>query len=259
MSVSLLIAAILGVVEGLTEFLPISSTGHLILAAGYFALPPTEFQKTFEIAIQLGAILAVVFLYAKRLLRDRRTVMLVVTGFIPTALIGFLLHDFVKSVLLGSVATVLWSLFVGGIVIVLFEVLHRERKSDAADLTRVSFAQAVLIGLFQSIALIPGVSRAAATILGGELIGLRRTTATEFSFLLAIPTMAAAAGLDLVKSAGSFTSGDVVTLGVGFIVSFLTALAVIRWLLRFIQHHSFVLFGVYRIVLAAIVATWLHL
>jgi undecaprenyl-diphosphatase len=249
-----LVAALLGVVEGLTEFLPISSTGHLILVSKLLNLEQTEFLKTFEIAIQLGAILAVVVLYARSVLERPQVIAKVIAAFIPTAIIGFLLHDFVKAVLLESVPTVLWALFLGGIVLILFDLFHRERSGATDDLRHVTYTQAIIIGLFQSIALVPGVSRAAATIIGGQIMGLRRKTIIEFSFLLAIPTMAAATGLDLMKTAGSFTFADFMALAIGFVVSFVTAIIAVRWLLRFIQRHSFVTFGVYRMTVAIVMA-----
>ena len=246
--VSLLHTAIFALVEGVTEFLPVSSTGHLILTADLLHIAQTEVQKSFEIAIQLGAILAVVVLYGKSLLRDARTMLLVASAFIPTAIIGFLLHGFVKRVLLGSTPVVLWSLLLGGVVLLVFERLRPE-KSSAPEITQMTFFQAVLIGICQSLALVPGVSRSAATIVGGELLGVSRKAIVEFSFLLAIPTMAAATGYDLLKSAAEFRAGDVQSLAVGFVLSFLVALVAIKWFLDYMKNHSFAVFGLYRILL----------
>ena len=253
---TLIHVALLSFIEGLTEFLPVSSTGHLILAARVLQLPQTDVQKSFEIAIQLGAILAVVALYGKTLIRNQRTMLLVGAAFIPTAVIGFLLHGGVKEFFLGNVTVVLASLFFGGIVLMVFEKFLPARTS-ASDINRMSYAQALLVGVCQSFAIVPGVSRSAATIVGGELMGISRTAIVEFSFLLAIPTMAAATGYDLMKSAGEFTSADWGNLFVGLILSFLFALVAIRWFIGYIKGHSFVVFGIYRVLLA--VVFWISL
>ncbi len=242
-------ALILGLVEGITEFLPISSTGHLILLSGLLHLPETDFLKSFEIAIQLGAILAAVVFYWKPLLTKADLLIKVIVAFMPTAVIGLVLHDFVKRFLLGDAAVVLWSLFVGGIVLIVFERWHGDRGS-IEDLRNVTLKQSLLIGLFQSIAIIPGISRSAATIIGGQLLGLKRRTIVDFSFMLAIPTMAAATGLDLLKSGSAFTPNEFVLLTIGFAASFITALAAIKWLLGFVRDHSLQGFGVYRIIVA---------
>ncbi len=250
-------AVIFGIVEGISEFLPISSTGHLMLTARFLGIPQTEFVKSFEIAIQLGAILAVVVLYWKTLIKGGNIYWKLLAAFLPTAIIGGLLYKVVKHFLLGSSTVVLWSLFLGGIALIIFEWLHREKESAAAELSQISYSQALLIGLFQSLAIVPGVSRAAATIVGGLIVGLKRKTIVEFSFLLAIPTMAAAVALDLLKSARTFNNGQFLVLIVGFIVSFIVALLAIKFLLAFIKRHTFIPFGIYRILLAA--AFWLKL
>jgi undecaprenyl-diphosphatase len=257
-------ALILGFVEGISEFLPISSTGHLILTSKLLGLPDSEFLKSFEIAIQLGAILAVVVLYWRKLLFNKDTFLKVCAAFLPTAIIGLLVHDLAKQYLLSSAPTVLWSLFLGGIFLIVFERWHgvmvsasnqdtlRRAQGDTSDLKSITYKRAVVLGLFQSIAIIPGVSRSASTIVGGLLLGLNRKTIVDFSFLLAIPTMAAATGLDLLKSYDQFTSDDAMDLGIGFVVSFIVALASIKWLLGYIKNHSFQAFGVYRIMVALI-------
>lgn len=254
---TLLHVAILSFIEGLTEFLPVSSTGHLILAADVLGLAQTDVQKSFEIAIQLGAILAVVVLYGKTLVKDQRTMLLVAVAFLPTAVIGFLLHGVVKEFLLGNVMIVLASLFIGGFILIVFEKMIPVRTS-ASDLNKMSYAQAFLVGVFQSIAIIPGVSRSAATIVGGEMMGISRSAIVEFTFLLAIPTMAAATGYDLFKSGGEFSSVDWGNLFVGLILSFLFALIAIRWFLGYIKQHSFVVFGVYRIIIALLFFAFLQ-
>jgi undecaprenyl-diphosphatase len=240
-------AIILGIVEGITEFLPISSTGHLILASTLLRLSDTEFLKSFEIAIQLGAILSVVVLYARSLIRDRVTIQKLFVAFLPTAIIGLLFYKLVKHYLLGNEWVVVAALFIGGIILILFE--WNRRGADTGS-THITYPQAFLIGLFQSISIIPGVSRAAATIIGGLSLGIERKTIVEFSFLLAIPTMAAATALDLWKSAGTFSSTDFEILAVGFVVSFVVAIGVIKWLLYYIKNHTFISFGIYRIAVA---------
>ncbi len=247
-------AAILGIVEGITEFLPISSTAHLILASELLRLPSDEFQKSFEIAIQLGAILSVVVLYAGRMLRRFDVWLRVIVAFIPTAVLGALFYPLIKNVLMESIPVILAALLIGGIVLILFEMLHRERANATDDLSKMTLPQAALIGLFQSLAFVPGVSRAAATIVGGLLLGIRRKVIVEFSFLLAVPTMAAAVALDLTNMGAQFSPQEWILLLIGFVVSFVVALLSIVWLLRFITRHSFTVFGWYRIILAVFVA-----
>ncbi|MDD4940115.1 MAG: undecaprenyl-diphosphatase UppP [Candidatus Omnitrophica bacterium] len=243
----LISTVILGIVEGVTEFLPISSTGHLILASSLLKIPQSEFVKTFEIAIQLGAICSVIALYWRSLVLDAQAIKRVLTAFIPTAAAGLIFYKLIKS-FLGSRDIVLWSLFIGGIVIVIFELWYKRRAENNAQ-TAITYKQAFLIGVFQSFAMVPGVSRAAATIIGGLLLGINRKAIVEFSFLLAVPTMAAATALDLLKTAGSFTGGQFGLLIIGFMVSFVTAMLAIKFLLSFIKKNSFILFGVYRVAL----------
>ncbi len=245
-------AVILGIIEGLTEFLPISSTGHLILASEILRLESTDFLKSFEIAIQLGAILSVVALYWRSLFLKWEIAKRVAIAFLPTAILGFVFYKIIKQYLLGSSAVVLWALFLGGIFLIIFERLHKEKECPYDDLQSITYKNCFLIGFFQAIAIVPGVSRAAATIIGGLALGLGRRTIVEFSFLLAAPTMLAATGLDLIKSASAFVAGDFYLLAVGFIISFITAMLAIKFLLAFIKKHNFVWFGVYRIILAAV-------
>src|SRR3989344_4944250 len=243
---------ILGVVEGITEFLPISSTGHLILTSRFLGIADSNFLKSFEIAIQIGAILAVVVLYWKRVIGDKETWKRVAVAFLPTAILGFIFYRTMKEVLLSNVQLVIWSLLLGGIVLIIFELWHRskEQRVNGEGLNSISYPKAFIIGTVQSIAMIPGVSRAAATIIGGLAMGVSRKTIVEFSFLLAVPTMAAATIFDLWKSAGSFSLEQFHLLTFGFVVSFFAAILTIKWLLRFIQNHTFVSFGVYRIIIA---------
>jgi undecaprenyl-diphosphatase len=250
-------AIIFGIVEGITEFLPISSTGHLMLTAQVLGLGQTEFIKTFEIAIQLGAILSVVLLYWRSLLVNMEIAKRVITAFIPTAVLGLLFYKIIKRYLLVSTTVVLWSLLLGGIFLIIFELIHRQKEEAVDDLASIPYRSCILIGFFQSIAMIPGVSRAAATIVGGLFLGLNRKTIVEFSFLLAVPTMLAATCLDLYKNASSFSTEQMGFLAIGFVVSFIAALAAVKFLLNFIKHHTFISFGIYRI--AIVLLFWVFL
>jgi len=247
---NLITAVIFGIVEGITEFLPISSTAHLDLAREILKVTSTDFFKSFQIAIQLGAILSVVVLYWKSFLLKFSVFKKILAAFIPTALIGLILYKPLKSFLLGNITIELWSLAVGGLFIIIFEIFYRQKETAIDDIGSIPYPKAFLIGIFQSIAIIPGVSRSAATIIGGLILGLKRKTIVEFSFLLAVPTMLAATVLDLAKSAGSFNSGQLIYLVVGFVVSFITALFAIKFLLYFIKNHNFIPFAIYRIALA---------
>lgn len=247
---NLLQALIFGIIEGITEFLPISSTGHLMLTARVLGLSQTEFLKTFEIVIQFGAILSVIVLYWKTLLVNLEVLKRVIIAFIPTAVLGILFYKIIKNFLMASSQVVLWSMFIGGVFLILFELKHKEKADALEEIESIPVRKAVLIGLFQSIAMIPGVSRSAATIVGGLALGLKRKTIVEFSFLLAVPTMLAATALDLLKNANQFSGAQLNVLSIGFILSFLFALLSVKFLLNFIKRHSFIGFGVYRIVLA---------
>lgn len=241
---------ILSFVEGITEFLPVSSTGHLILTSELLQIPSTEFVKSFEVIIQLGAILAVVSLYAKRLLTSKELWFKILTAFVPTAILGFAFYSLIKTFLLGNVMVTLWMLFLGGIALIVWERFYQEQPHHKEKIESLSYKQALLVGLFQSISMVPGVSRSAATIIGGLTVGLKRKASVELSFLLAIPTMAAATGLDLVKSNFSFSEGEWGIIAVGFVGAFVTALLAVKYFVRYVEHHSFVAFGIYRIILA---------
>ena len=245
-------ALILGIVQGISEFLPISSTGHLILASHLMGLKHTEFLKSFEIAIQAGTILSVVVLYWRSLLVDFEVIKRLAVAFLPTGLLGLTLYRLIKGYLLGSETVVLCSLLIGGILIIAFERWYREGENATGDIRAMSYKNALIVGLFQSVAMIPGVSRSAATILGGLLLGLKRKTIVEFTFLLAVPTMLAATGYDLIKSGSQFSLDQVQYLLIGFVTAFVVALLSIKFLLRFIKTHTFIPFGIYRIVLVIV-------
>ncbi len=241
-------AALLGIVEGLTEFLPISSTGHLVLTAHLLGIANSDFLKSFEIVIQLGAILAVVVLYWRKLFFDRALMQHIIVALLPALGIGFLFYAFIRS-LLASPWTVVITLFLGGIVLIIFE-RYRTEPINPVTVESISYPQAFFIGLTQALSVIPGVSRAGATIIGGLAIGLSRSAAVEFSFLLGVPTMVAATTLDIIKHQATFSTADIQSLAIGFGVSFLVALMAIKFLLRFVKTHSFIAFGVYRILVA---------
>lgn len=246
-------SVILGVIEGFTEFLPVSSTGHLILSSHLLKIGQSDFLTSFEIAIQLGAILSVVVLYLKKFLLNIEVIKRIAVAFIPTAIVGFLMYGLIKNILLSSTVLVLWSLLLGGIALIAFEFWYKNKeKTEERSVTAISYAHCFAIGLFQAISIIPGVSRAGATILGGLWLGVPRKTIVEFSFLLALPTMAGATGLDLLKNASSFSFDQFGILAAGFVVSFITAILAIKFLLSFVQKHTFVSFGIYRIILAIV-------
>ena len=200
----------------------------------------------------MGAILSVIFIYWKSLFLDKEILKRVLAAFIPTGIIGFFLYKLIKKVLLGNNQVVLWSLFLGGIFLVVFELCRKRNEHEIRKIADLSYGKAALIGIFQSISVIPGVSRSAATIVGGLMLGMERQTIVEFSFLLAVPTMLAATTLDFVKNAGSFSSGQFGFLLIGFMTSFIVSWAAVKWLLHYVKHHSFILFGIYRIALVLI-------
>ncbi len=247
----LLHAAILGIVEGLGEFLPISSTAHVVFAAKILNIAQSDFTKTFEIAIQSGAILAVVILYAKKLLIERKVLEKVLFAFVPTAILGFIFYKIIKQLLIGNILISLIALFVGGLLIIYFERLFKKRENNLT-IKQLNNFQAVLIGVSQSIAVIPGVSRSAATILPSMFFGLSRKEAVEFSFMLAIPTMFAATGYDLLKNIKLLTSSNVGILSIGFVVSFITAVVTVKWFLQFVKTNTLIPFAIYRILIAVV-------
>jgi undecaprenyl-diphosphatase len=252
-------AVVLGVVEGLTEFLPVSSTGHLILAAEVLGIPPSDFLTSFEVIIQLGAILAIVWMYIRTLLNNRVILMKLLAAFLPSAVVGLVFYDFIKSSLLGNSMVVVWTLILGGVFLIIFEKWLEKKtiksikgREGVRRIDDVSYRRAVLIGVFQAVSVVPGVSRAGATIVGGMISGLDRRAAVEFSFLLAVPTMFAATGLDLVKSNFGFSIEEWVLLAVGFVTAFVTALTAVRFFIRFVEGHTFIPFGFYRIIVGLV-------
>lgn len=243
---------VLSIIEGVTEFLPISSTGHLILASDLLKIPLTEFQKSFEIIIQFGAILSVVFLYRKTLVSSFTVWKKILIAFLPTGILGLTLYKLIKQYLLGNSIIVIISLLLGGIFLILLEKLYKNEDSHIEKIEDVDLKTALLIGVFQAISMVPGVSRAAATIFGGLYLGLTRKTAVEFSFLLAIPTMFAATILDLYKSNFEFTTFEYSQLILGLTGAFITAYLTVKYFLDFIKKHTFSAFGIYRIIIAVV-------
>jgi len=243
-------AIILAVVEGLTEFLPVSSTGHLILAATLLGLQQTAFVKSFELALEFGSILAVVVLYW-RLFLSFEVLKRLAVAFIPTGIVGLLIYRIFKDVLLGNEQVVLWALLLGGIFIIIFEWRYKER-SEIDDIAKIPYVHCLLIGICQSISVVPGVSRSAPTIMAGLALGMKRQTIVLFSFLLAVPTMVAASGFDLLMSYSEFSSGQIDFLAVGFVVSFLVALPALKYFLEYVKKNNFIPFGVYRVLLVVL-------
>ena len=251
-------AILLGLVEGATEFIPVSSTGHLILAADWLNFEGDR-AKTFEVFIQLGAILAVVWLYRAKVItvlrnagRDRAARQLIVNlaiAFVPAALTGFLIYDWMKEHLFNPL-TVAWALLVGGVIILLIE--KWDPPEVVADVDHIPMRKALGIGVAQVLSLFPGVSRSGATIMGARSLGLSRRAAAEFSFFLAIPVMVVATGYDLFKSRDTLSAADAPVFAVGFIVSFLSAIVVVKAFLGFVSRHSFRPFAWYRIAFGAL-------
>ncbi len=266
---------ILGIIEGLTEFIPVSSTGHLIIANQFISLSPEKFANAFNVIIQLGAILSVLVLYFGELNpleektkngeklslqyrwehRDLKTMRLlakIIIGFLPAAVLGFLFDDLIDEYLFNKV-TVAIALIFYGIVIIVLEIHNKDKEFKYHDIDQINIKTILLIGLFQCLAMVPGTSRSAATIIGAMLLGCDRKTAAEFSFFLAIPTMLGATGLKIIKMGFAFTLEEWLLILVGSVVSYVVAYAVITKFMKFIKKNDFKVFGVYRIILGILV------
>lgn len=252
-----LTAALLGLLEGLTEFLPVSSTGHLLLA-GHFLGFESE-GKTFEVVIQLGAILALTSVYAAMVTRlflrarhdegARRAILSILLAFLPAVVVGLLAHDFIKTVLFETPKLIAVMLILGGFVLLVIDRIAPPPVHD--DALALPLGKSLAIGVCQCVAMIPGVSRSGATIVGALLMGVEKRAAAEFSFLLSLPTMGAAVAYDLFKNRDVLDFGAVWEIGVGFAVAFLTALLVVRWVLNYIGRNGYALFGWWRIIVGS--------
>ncbi|MEL7588048.1 MAG: undecaprenyl-diphosphate phosphatase [Prolixibacteraceae bacterium] len=257
-------AVILGFVEGLTEFLPVSSTGHLILVNEWLAFSD-EFTVVFDVFIQMGAILAVIIYFRQKIFPPRPALLVetefilfwskILTAFLPAAFFGLLFAEFIEEHLF-DLTVVSVSLIVGGILLIILD--RKNKDGHVFSVSEMSYKTALFIGLFQCLAMVPGTSRSAATIIGALMLGCSRKLAAEFSFFLAIPTILAASVYSLVKSPLNFSTHDFLILSSGLLVSFIVAAGVIKFLMNFIKKHTFVAFGYYRIVLGIIVLLWLY-
>jgi undecaprenyl-diphosphatase len=244
-------AVIIGIIEGFTEFLPISSTGHMIVASKFLGVAETDLTKAYEVIIQFSAIMAVMLIYREKITFKKIDLWIkLLVAFLPLAIVGFIFKDQIKT--LFNIQTVAWMFIIGGIVFLVVEYFYKEKEEHIKDVEKVSMIQALWVGIAQIFSLVPGTSRAGATIIGGLLAGLDRKASAEFSFLLAIPVMAAVSGYDLLKHYQDFANANWSAFLVGFIVAFVVAYATIKLFLAFIQRFTFVAFGIYRIIFGVI-------
>lgn len=243
-------ATILGIIEGITEFLPISSTFHLIVAGKFFHLPQTDFTKLFDVFIQSGAVLSIIFLYFENLVKDKKLMANIFISFIPTAIIAFFLQKVIKNVFFENMPLMITATIAVSFLLLLLEYLiKKEHLKLNRGLSKMNPSTAILIGLFQALAVIPGVSRSGATIAALMIFGFKRPEAALYSFYLSIPTILAAGGLDLFSSGHLIIqSNNLLILIVGFLSAFISANFAIRWLIRYLQNHSLVPFAIYRII-----------
>jgi undecaprenyl-diphosphatase len=244
--------AILSLVEGLTEFLPISSTGHLILTSALFGIQEDNFVKSFNIIIQFGAILSVLTIYSQRFKWDFAFYQKLFLAFIPAAIIGLLIKSKI-DLLLGSVIVVSWALIIGGVLLIWSDFYFAKRTASVRSLNELSPKKSILLGFIQCLAFIPGVSRAGATIVGGLFLGLNKKDATEFSFFLAVPTLTAAAGYKSISVLKNIETEHIQSLLLGLVLSYIFALIAIRFFIKLVERHGFKHFGVYRIILGALI------
>lgn len=250
---SIIEAIVLAIIEGITEFLPVSSTGHMIIGSSVMGIAHDDFTKTFTVAIQFGAILSVLAIYWKRFFQSVNFYFKLAAGFLPAAVFGFLLNDFIDS-LLENVIVVAFSLLIGGIILIYVDKWFK--KTEETGTSETTYSTAIKIGLFQCIAMIPGVSRSAATIIGGLTQKMNRKAAAEFSFFLAIPTMLAATGYKLLKfykDGGGFENDEITILLIGNLVAFIVAIIAIKGFISFLTKHGFKYFGYYRIAVGIII------
>jgi len=248
-------AIILGIVEGFTEFLPISSTGHMIVVADWMGMAHSEENKAFMVIIQLAAILAVVFNYKDKFSLSKIDLWLkVLVAFLPLAIVGFIFKDVIKEAFTSSI--VAWMFIIGGIIFLIVEHFYDEKKQHTLEVEDVTYKQAAWIGFAQMFALIPGTSRAGSTIIGALLVGLSRKAAAEFSFLLALPVMGATSGYDLLKHYKDFANESFLPLLAGFVVAFVVAYFTMKFFIKFLEKFTFRAFGIYRIIFGLILLLW---
>lgn len=242
---------ILAIIEGITEFLPISSTGHMILASSLMKISHNPFVKTFEISIQLGAILAIVLMYYKRFWQGIDIYIKLGVAFVPTGIVGLLAYKTIKTYLFNPLV-VSTALLIGGLILILIDKRVVAKTTEYADLADISYKHAFFIGLAQCVSMIPGVSRAAATIIGGVFNGLNKKQATEFSFLLAVPTMCAATGYDLIKTEAAISAHEMTLLSAGFVFAFIFAWLAVKVFIKIVENYGFKYFGYYRVVIGLV-------
>jgi len=246
---------LLGIIEGFTEFLPISSTGHLIIASKFLQIDQTNVTKAYEVIIQFAAILAVVLNYRDKFTLKKIELWKKITlSFIPIGIVGFIFASQIKAMF--NIQTVAIMFIVGGVIFLIAEKYYKEDESKIDDIEKVSYKQALYIGLAQVTALIPGTSRAGSTILGAMFVGLSRKASAEFSFLLALPVMTATTAYDLLKHYNDFTDANLQVLAVGFIIAFIVAYITIKLFLKFLEKFTFVAFGIYRIIFGGVLLIW---
>jgi len=246
---------LLGIIEGFTEFLPISSTGHLIIASEFLNIDQNNVTKAYEVIIQFAAILAVILNYSDKFSPKKIELWKKLTlAFIPIGAVGFIFSNQIKAMFDIKIVAIMF--IIGGIVFLIVEYFYKETDSHIDDVEKVSYKQALYIGLAQIFALIPGTSRAGSTIIGAMLVKLNRKAAAEFSFLLAFPVMCATTGYDLLKHYKDFTDANFLILGIGFVTAFIVAYITIKLFLKFLENFTFVSFGIYRIVFGTILLLW---
>jgi len=246
---------LLGIIEGITEFLPISSTGHLIVASEFLNIDQTNVTKAYEVIIQFAAILAVVLNYSDKFSIKKIELWKKLTlAFIPIGAVGFVFSSQIKAMFDIKIVAIMF--IIGGIVFLIVEKFYKETDEHIDDVEKVTYKQSLYIGLTQIFALIPGTSRAGSTIIGAMLVKLNRKAAAEFSFLLAFPVMCATTGYDLLKHYKDFTDANFIILGVGFVTAFIVAYITIKLFLKFLENFTFVSFGIYRIVFGTILLLW---
>lgn len=242
----------LGIIEGLTEFLPISSTFHLIFAGKLLNIEPSNFLKFFEVFIQAGGVLAVLTLYAKELRNNHSVTKKVFISFIPTTIISFLFYSTIKNFFFETDWLMIGAFLVVGLIFIIYEQWYKKYPSKGKNIADLTTKQAILIGIGQALAVLPGVSRAGAVILTMMILGQKRSEAAKYSFLLAVPTICAAAGYDTLKMIGQdpFSSQEVLLMGIGFITAFITAFFVLKWFIAYLQKNTLTNFGIYRLFVA---------